>query len=933
MVRLRSDRWYSADGQGRSRTVVRTKFSGNRRVISLCILLALVVVLMQKAADPKHVRNAFQALGVPLEDRALQPGNGVAELNSSTKARPLGEPSQTAETSEPSDNLEQSQWSRTCRDLVPRLLSDATSAEIGELSRRWFAVGLSTDAIQEPKADNESVSLKRLREASTQQLDELLARFSANKPGATTNEQPASGNWARQLERFAAQWQLLWKSLDDVAVAVDSPHARESLQHEIKTELDEFLDRRLLATFRDATPWSKSESTAFWRLLQRGQGRGSESTSGKSPAEPPLINTLQLESESAVYRGQTIRYRGTVRRADLIERSDVHFGIDQYWSLWLRGDDDANQPITVYTTQNIAKQLHQALQHEQMPRIEVLGIVGKRLAYATEGGVEVAPTIFAASIIQFAEELAPIGARTNGEVVRDFSWSLLIGASVAACLLIPILATWRNRTIRASRLSATKLLIGWGLICWSTSLHAQPSSNFLQAENQSAGPPPWANSNNQITPDDILIDRLSATLTQEAGETLRAFFRDQQTSFPDVALKILHALRQVGGEDALKSNFAATFPDARLDVRRESIHGWVRLATPVQIDEQQQLWFQQDTSQALFRLEIETFAHPSSDQLPALTTIYCTEVPAQWLTAIRLRQPVTVDGLALISPQADETSQAEVTRRWCMFAKRPIWKLHTSHLVEDVLPPWTDRQQQLAKLGWDLVHVETTESHNRQPLRAREAEAFYSLLAGIGQAPGLEGKEHSLIEILAKKTPLVGAHVRWTVRLVSGAVVEVPNAQHQKWLGGDRYYQFDGMVDIGNQAVHYQLPGNGEPSVKFAGEFPVTLVMRETSPFVPSEKVASGELNWKVGEYVQVSGLFYRLWSYESELMSGQSTPVRQAAPLVMAHELAASAPPVRQVVTSVGWFGYALTLATLALLAGILWSVFQKPKRRLRYR
>jgi len=961
MVRLRSNRWYSAAGQGRSRGTVGTKVSNSRRVLSLCLLLALVVVLMQKAADPRHVRNAFQALGVPLDEQAR--GQGTVDT--------------------PPENLqpvalseEQTRWRTTCRDLVPRLLGHATDAEVAELSRQWFAVDRNqvAELIAESIAEVESVpraarasqpasdsrAPPRLREQTTQQLVELQLGLSEQTTAESSPHAADENAWASQLERFSREWQTLWQTFDLTSDQASPAIGR--LSPELSRAWVEYLDQRLLASLRDARPWTKAESTAFWRLLQRGQKGDAGGDAANTEREPPLLNTLQLEAEFLVYRGQSVRYRGTVRRADRIDRGEPNFGIEQYWSLWLRGDDESPQPITVYTTQAVAKQLERAVQSEQFPRIEVLGIVGKRLAYAAPAGVEVAPTLFATSIIQFADPPPPASGPTSAEMANDFGWAVLIGCLVAACGLLPILANWRRRATRLGRTGSSKLIVFGILLANPLAMHAQPLQD-------ASATPPWARADS-ASAGNIFSERLQATLNAAAADELRTYQQTRQTDFPAAALKLLTALRQVGWEDALPKTWDSPIPAADLIARRETISGWVRLATPVRLSPEQQAWFQADETQALYRLEVETTPPPHTPDNPSrLTSVYCISVPSAWLTASRLLQPVTVQGVSLFQAQRsvdndtvdndtvdndtvdndtvdndtgnlseihDEihSASAVAQQRWCMFAKGPQWRLAPGDAMQDFLPAWNERQQRLAQLGWDLAYLDTVRQHSQQPLRAPEAAAFYTLLRGTSPPLASEGTEQTLLQVLAEPREMVGARVNWPVRLVSGSLVTVPDGRYREWLGAERYYQFDGLVDIGRQTVQYNIAGAAdEAGVKFEGEFPVTIIMRETSPFVPAEALAAGQLSWAVGEYVQVSGLFYRLWSYESELMSGQPAGARQAAPLVMANRLTRSAPAILQTATTTGWFGYALTMTIVGILAVILWSAFHKPKKRLRFR
>ncbi len=63
-MRLARDRWYSQEGQKQLRQRARQESSGTRRVISLVLLLALVLVLMRQLSDPRKFEPAFQAIGL-----------------------------------------------------------------------------------------------------------------------------------------------------------------------------------------------------------------------------------------------------------------------------------------------------------------------------------------------------------------------------------------------------------------------------------------------------------------------------------------------------------------------------------------------------------------------------------------------------------------------------------------------------------------------------------------------------------------------------------------------------------------------------------------------------------------------------------------------------------------------------------------------------
>ena len=126
----------------------------------------------------------------------------------------------------------------------------------------------------------------------------------------------------------------------------------------------------------------------------------------------------------------------------------------------------------------------------------------------------------------------------------------------------------------------------------------------------------------------------------------------------------------------------------------------------------------------------------------------------------------------------------------------------------------------------------------------------------------------------------------------------------------------------------------GDVVLVFDREFPITILTRDVTNFVSVSVVRGNELSWQIGRFVQVLGCFYRLWSFDSELMRRQGNEARQAAPLVVASAMKPALPAVTPSRTrDIGWFGYGLCLATLGILAVILIQTFRKDNRRIRLR
>ena len=207
MVRLRSQRWYSSDGQRRSRSIVATREFGVRRLISLCFLLALIVVMMQKSSDPKYVRNAFRTLGVPFDEQidtqphsaAHQPRSSAADVNAARKGPTDG--SSSARSNTTSDP----QWFATCQDLIPRLLDDQSNADTTLLAARWFSIQTSSNP--EPAR-----AFARLRSHSQQRLDALSKELADQSPNDANNTKNSA--WQRRFDRFSILWQQMLTSLE-----------------------------------------------------------------------------------------------------------------------------------------------------------------------------------------------------------------------------------------------------------------------------------------------------------------------------------------------------------------------------------------------------------------------------------------------------------------------------------------------------------------------------------------------------------------------------------------------------------------------------------------------------------------------------------------------------------------------------------------------
>jgi hypothetical protein len=435
----------------------------------------------------------------------------------------------------------------------------------------------------------------------------------------------------------------------------------------------------------------------------------------------------------------------------------------------------------------------------------------------------------------------------------------------------------------------------------------------------------------------LFKERLQSVLVAGSENELLAYVSGNQAEIPNAGLQLVQLLSRLNWrvDDLVHGELGV---DNRWSVRPIELSGRVRLAMPVMLNEVQKQWFQADGRPSLIRLEMEVDVADNAESQQV--SLLASAAPHMWLASARLWQPVTVQGLGLWVGGVDRASLP-----LCVFLQRPNWTIPKDVPSEVLAPNLPPELEELGRAGWNLAWLDMVAAHNQQPLGREEQGAFYSMMRiaeqrthrASGRAGnGIAAEEpprfiDAPLELLAKPRELVGYPVDLRVRLVAGTVVEVDQERSREILQGQRYYQFDGFLDLGNERVEYRTADDeeGESVVEFRGEFPVTIVMKGDSEFISKAGVPGGSSSWDVGKFARVEGLFYRLWSYESQMLMERKSTARQAAPLLIASRLNAAPPPLRGSPGSAGWFGAALCVAVVSLLFMILISVFKRDRPR----
>jgi hypothetical protein len=903
MVRLRSNRWYSGDNQHRIGRRVQDNSSGGRRLISLLFLLGLVLLLMQRASDPKVIRQAFDSLGVPLDREPA--------ATSHPGAHPGAESFQPAAQDGFPATKPDSVWVATCQDLVARILETCSPSEINELAEFWFTpVSRSTDW----KADEENkLDLYAWRDKAQQVIGPLRERLDGSEDDAMA--------WRDALDQFWAQWQVMLGGNSDSTEARTSPSPPvRQCDPVFGRQLSTSLDQRLVESLRSAAPWNPSERIAFGRLLQRGMN----DDFSQAP-DPALVTTHQLERSFNSYRGRWIRFRGSVRRVESVHRPHPLVDRDHYWVVWLKGADGSSQPVAVYTVHRLAVQLQKELENGQNPEVEIIALAGKRLAYASQSGVQVAPALFAGSIIQFAPDFIGTDRQSFGEM----RWSMVSAAAVAVALsLLVVLPLWFSgrKSLRAKRCrwsSEAKLPLIAAL--WLTATANGPT---LHAAPQAI--PPWSQAEKEASsPGKIIQQRLAGIVDADIIASVEQLIGNQVAHPPDQLVKIFHTFNQAGWNRTWSMREPISGGQIFQMFPRE-IQGWVQSVQAIDLTEEQRLWFSVDSIRSIYKL-----------QLDDSTTVFCLHIPTQWRGYSQLHQPVLIRGFALAALGEDiQKNSPDSPPALCILAQSPGWVFPKEGIeqTETLVPELSPRWLRLGAAGWDLSWRDVVEKNHQKPISSEETPALLHLITLVGrldQNAGPEDMTDPVAPLQALREPIesMAAQVDWIVRLVSGSEVQLPPGSFPELTGTGteaadqrlrptRYYQFDGFVKLPGQKVNYQTADRRE-SIQFDGEYPVTILMQEGSEFILKDESGKNQPTWNIGKTARVGGRFYRLWSYRSERLSKADGDQRQVAPLIIAAKLEPASPPLNPQEPT-GWFGYALTGLVSLIMAGILFSVLR---------
>ena len=302
--------------------------------------------------------------------------------------------------------------------------------------------------------------------------------------------------------------------------------------------------------------------------------------------------------------------------------------------------------------------------------------------------------------------------------------------------------------------------------------------------------------------------------------------------------------------------------------------------------------------------------------------VIAKDVPALWLSASELNQPICVQGLGLISQENENQSEgANRSVPQVVIASRVAWQSHrsatgqsTDQLATGLQPKLSPGWTALLQSHWDLASCDAIELLHGQSLSSKDTRPFYTLLAASNepQSQETEARAYSVMEWIRRTESMKSTKslVREQQRSVAERIdarvqirriqrVDVRNAQSQAWLGSNHYYQLDGLADIGPSRIEVKYGKDYEP-IAYEREFPITLVATKLPAWLlsdPTTLISSSDLSqetidlesassiaWTTKIRVDVSGYAYRIWRFRTPQVSAvtQDTGYQQAPMLVV---------------------------------------------------
>ena len=704
----------------------------------------------------------------------------------------------------------------------------------------------------------------------------IIDQKAPQSPDPTASDRQAALKlWSSDAQRSILRW-------IDLSDSTTADHAmlnavRESLERWTQLEplaplpeslsgfqrsLQLAMDRALMSDLSDNTPWKTTERLALARLLVRASDLFRQLDPSIRIDAVPTIAIPQLLSQTDTLRGRCFRTQGTVGRIDQPSSIELADGRKLNYSVfWLRPEDLSDQPINVYVPEGVAA----ARELQVGDSLQVAGLIAKRRAYASKRGGEIAPVLIATGL------LLDVAPEPQGSSLANNGQSLGISKE---------LARLRNP------------------MPWIPPVDRQiPLDLVERALSGHLGKIPFGSSkfNDETNDETNDVDSLARNPSVLASLATVLKFQNEIDTV-------------VSGENSAMLALAPNPENFQGQGLLGAWHGRVIEARTLRIDP--------NLMPGLGWKEVYAL------KLAPNLQVIAKDVPALWLSASELNQPICVQGLGLISQEKENQSEgANRSVPQVVIASRVAWQSHrsatgqsTDQLATGLQPKLSPGWTALLQSHWDLASCDAIELLHGQSLSSKDTRPFYTLLAASNepQSQETEARAYSVMEWIRRTESMKSTKslVREQQRSVAERIdarvqirriqrVDVRNAQSQAWLGSNHYYQLDGLADIGPSRIEVKYGKDYEP-IAYEREFPITLVATKLPAWLlsdPTTLISSSDLSqetidldsassiaWTTKIRVDVSGYAYRIWRFRTPQVSAvtQDTGYQQAPMLVV---------------------------------------------------
>ncbi|WP_404304831.1 hypothetical protein [Neorhodopirellula lusitana] len=683
-------------------------------------------------------------------------------------------------------------------------------------------------------------------------------------------DQQTSSWTTQQATDFLANW--LSGNPADAALPplpTDSTETTESNTQPATVYLALACRQHLIMASKDGTVWRSADGPALSATLAMHDPAGSRFHLLRSATPSGQVaGVLPLLQQPEVYRGRSVIAEGDVVRIEQVVASDNPFDLDYYWNLWLKPKDASSRPWLVVVAQ-LPQEMkglvpsaaetptggeHTALSSWEVkspfPTVTIHGEFLKRLTYQSAAGPELTPVV--AGHVEFIQANGnPAISVSQGSAQRDDdaapapkpSMAWIVMAAIGIGGIFSAWVMWRtaslNRQLRKRR-SKRPVTLEAGLLaflcCFPANAFAESILDLLPGFDQSnLQAITWP-----VDAEPIDVSGLS------------------QLHWDDASLaKLIYRLNRLSDnilQQRQSTSATGSGPHAEIGDAIEIDGVITELKSMPVPDELNDMLELHDLQLAKLKLDDNDFTIVAFEALPV---------------ELEIGDRLTGTG-ALIGqyPEIDV---------------RVAGRLHWNPAR-----PMSPAGDFLSASGVDLSRLPEVAKLDRQSLSASDSPVFFPAI-GAARRVSLNREssevqrlrasvvDASPVDLLKSPSQFTGHWIRLRVETVRATRVAVESTERRKQIGGDEYYQIDAIGDLGNVQLKLEVP-DGDPVV-MENRYPVTIVTATLPDFLRNAQDDSLVTTKTI--MVQVEGFFYRLWSYDSDLMTAHGG--KQFAPLIVA--------------------------------------------------